>query len=361
MAESNIEMFEKIYYPTAFSNLAKHMIETFEDGLEDMQNSMKLQIKDYLMGIAKLQDKKLAGPIAEITFSFLYTALERGEPSFRLDCYGENGRIYSASLLTGNVAAPWIAADLEAFIKELEESAEREGLRRFVRPAEFERLKLRAVRSLLYYFAGRFKYLMPYLIDEKALSKITKEDGFVVGMGEYLDWQRPLFAILPEVDIFNCDSGVSFDFRRFPAYHYEKKSFRNLTITNGRFTDCKFGSSEIIGCTMNDCVFDGCEFEEMTIASTKMVGCLFLNCRLKQCTFTGVDFYVEASDEMTEYYEPAEFYGCEITDSSMDCCRLSCCLVHDCDLQRLEISRSHTEESGFLEKNGVIWPTEDLA
>lgn len=361
MTESNIEMFEKIYYPPSFSNLAKHMIGRFEDGLEDMEKSMKLQIKDYLMGIAKLQNKKLAGPIAEITFSFLYTALERGQPSFRLDCYGENGRIYSASFLTGSVATPWIAADLEAFMKELEECAEREGLRRFVRPAEFERLKLRAVRSLLYYFAGRFKYLMPYLIDEKALSKITKEDSFVVGMGEYLDWQRPLLAILPEVDIFNCDSGTSFNFRRFPAYHYEKKGFRDLTITNARFTDCVFGSSEIDGCTMNDCVFDGCEFEETTIASTKMLGCLFLNCRLSGCTFTGVDFYTEDSDVMTEYYEPAEFYGCEITDSSMDCCNLSYCMVHACDLQRLAISRSHMEESGFLEKNGVIWPTKDLA
>lgn len=361
IAENHMERFEETYYPPAFLNLAKHAVRAFEAGMNEMEKSMKLQIKDYFMQIADFQEKRLAGPIGEITLSFLYTSLEQGAPSFRLDCYGGEGRGCSDSYLSGSLPASWLTFGLKEFRKELEGIVQREGLCGYIRPAQLERLKLRAVRSLLYYFAGRFKYLMPYMIDEKALSKIVKEDFFVLGLGEYLDWQRPLFAILPEVDVFNSDSGTSFHFRRFPAYHYVEKVFRELTIVNARFTDCFFRNSTITGCTMNDCVFDGCEFEETDVAVTKMLGCLFLNCRIKSCAFTEVDFYTEAPEMMKEYYEAAEFYGCEITDSRMDGCCLDSCLVRDCSLKRLKISRFGTEETGFYGKDGVIWSAGEKA
>lgn len=353
MAENYLKMFERKFYPPAFSQMANETIQAFEDNVEHIIKELQRKVQNYLLQIVDLQEKGLAGAVSELTLSLLYTSLDTGT-EFQLDCYEGAGRVYSESICTDRMPVPWLTQYLDGFIKELGESAAREGIRQFVRPAEMDVLKLRAARSLMYYFAGRFKYYMNDILDAKTLAKIIKEDSFVVEIGEYLDWQKAVFAILPEVDIFNCTEETNFRFRRFPAYYYQKKKFQKLDIRNARFTDCTFIEGEIDDCVMNDCIFDGCTFEKMTICKTKMIGCVFLDCKIREAYFSGVNFYIHETEQIEEYYEPAEFYRCEITDSRMEKCNLSACEATDCEIQNLEISQSKITASAFSEMNGVI-------
>ena len=59
--------------------------------------------------------------------------------------------MFGDSFLTGVLPADWMAVGLEQLTQNLSERAAKESLRRYIRPAMIETLRLRAVRSLLYY------------------------------------------------------------------------------------------------------------------------------------------------------------------------------------------------------------------
>ncbi len=184
-------------------------------------------------------------------------------------------------------------------------------------------------------------------LDRKLLAKVKKEKSFLIEMGEYMDWQKPVFALLPEIDLFNREKDTPLIFRRYAAVTYKEKIFRDWVMNHSRFTDCMFADGEIDGCQMNDCVFDGCSFESMTIKNTEMIGCLFINCDFGQVRFENVAFYGDPAQKTEEYYEPAEFYRCGITSAVFSGCDLFDCVAKECDIEGLTAAATRLEGSGF--------------
>lgn len=358
MASSYIEMFEEELYPPAFHSFAAEVVESFNEKQERITQTLKGVLNGYLEDLCRLQKARLAGSVAQITLSLLYTSLEEKGVEFRIDSYEEGGFLYTDTLLAERFPAPWLAGELSSLMEALEERVVEENLRRYIRPAGLERMKLRALRSLLYYFSSRFRYVMADALDRKRLAELKKEETFIISMGEYLDWQKVIFALRPEVDIFNCEAGSTFCFRRFSAICYEKKSFGNLDIHHARFTDCTFRDCTIGGCQMNDSIFDGCTFKNVEIRHTKMLGCLFIDCSLQECHFQEVSFYGNGADtdtKLEDYYEPAEFLACAITECRIENSDLTNVHAKGCDIQNLGIGSSAVYGSGFQEEEGVTW------
>jgi len=342
MADTYIEMFEETYYPAAFLQMALHTVEAFDDRQEEITASIKKSLDQYMEDLAALQEMHLAGPVAEITISFLYTSMN----AFRIDAYGERGHVLEDTMLSGELPAPWLVNCVDEMVPELEGHIRQEGLRRYIRPAELERLRIRALRSLLYYFASRFRYVMEDALDGKRLAKIKKTDAFAISMGEYMDWQKVAYALLPEIDIFNCGE-ETLCFRRFSAIHYKGKKLEGMVLNSSRFTDCVFRETAAWDCQMNDCIFDGCTFEETVFKNTEMIGCLFIDCNLENTSFEKVAFYADPSIKMQEYYEPAEFFRCGLKGVHMKACDLRMCGLNESDINGLTVTQSETEDSGF--------------
>lgn len=355
MANSYLELFEEEVYPTAFQLLAKEVIRQFDEKQEKITLDIKNYLNGYLDDLCRLQEAKLAGSVAQITLSLLYSSFEAEKVEFRIDSYGEGGFLYEDSMLAERLPASWLAGQMNVLEKELEKRTVEEKLRRYVRPAEWEKLKLRALRSLLYYFSSRFRYVIMDALDQKRLAKVKKEENFMISMGEYLDWQKVIFALRPEVDIFNCEAHTTFCFRRFSAIYYEKKSFRKLEIRQARFTDCTFQDCRIDDCQMNDSIFDGCTFKNVVFSHTEMIGCLFIDCSFQDSHFREVTFYADSRQITETYYEPAEFLDCWIADCKIEDSDLTGCIVKGCDIHHLDIAKSSVENSGICAEASQIF------
>lgn len=332
MAESYIEMFEETCYPPSFKKMALHTIWNFDGHQEEITENFKKILNRHMDQLCGLQNLQTSGEVEEITLSFLYTSMEQEGAEFRIDSYGEGGRLYGEEILSERFFAPWLTVYLDELSEELKLCVKENGLGRYIRPAELEKLKLRAVRSLLYYFSGRFRYVMADALDRKRLAALKKTGTFVIAMGEYQDWQKPVFALMPEVDIFNCGEQTMLDFRRFAAVYYKAKDFEGKRITNSRFTDCTFEDCRMEGCRMNDSIFDGCVFKNVEFRETEMTGCLFIDCEFQNVRFEKTAFDAAPSQKMEEYCEPAEFYRCGFSDTTMENCLCSGCVVKDCDM-----------------------------
>lgn len=355
MAETYIQMFQEEYFPKIFSGIADETILQYVRNEAHMIEQWKSALNRYLDQIVQLQKNGLAEPVSEIIFSFLYTSLQDKSAKFRLDCYGEDGHVLGNSMLTDYVPADWLTVKLGELEERLTECVTNESLRRYIRPAEIDVLKLRAVRSLLYYFTMRFKYAIREIVDRKQLAKVVKSEAFAIQMGEYMDWQKTIFAILPEVDIFNCERSTVLQFRRFPAIHYKEKYFENLTLDQSRFLDCQFQDSQIVNCSMNDCLFDHCTFENVRVQDTQMKGCRFLKCTFKNTTFDKVAFDRPEQDEDSEYFDPVTFLRNDFSLCRFVNCQLSNGIVLNCDMQQVEIEGGCADNSDFLKSSGITW------
>lgn len=358
MAETYIQMFQEEYYPKVFSEIAGEAILYYVRNEAHIIEQWKSALNQYLDKIIQLQKSGLADPVSEIIFSFLYTSLQDKNAKFQLDSYGERGHVLENSMLTDYVSADWLTVKLEELGNKLTECAANEGLRRYIHPAEIEVLKLRAVRSLLYYFTMRFKYAIQEVVDRRQLARVVKAEVFAIQIGEYMDWQKTIFALLPEVDIFNCDRDTGLQFRSFHAIHYKEKRFENLMLDHSQFLDCHFQDSEIEDCGMNDCVFEHCKFKNVRIQNSKMKGCRFLKCTFNDTTFENVTFDRQEQDEDTEYYDPVIFFWNDFSNCQFIKCQLSNCNVVDCDMQNMEITGGRADNSGFLDHSGIVWHPE---
>ena len=347
MAGSYIEMFEETYYPPAFLHLFQKTKEAIEKEQEEIQEMIGKGLNSYLELLQKLQKEEILPSISEITISFLFTSYYLKQPVFQLDCYGAGGQVLRDSFLTEYMQADWLTRYIEEFQEELLEQAKKNRLGRFIRKAEMQVLGLRAVRSLLSYFSGYMKYWIPDNIDKKKLGKLQKEENFFITFGEYKDWQKPVLARLPEVDIFNCDMDTSLLFRTFRGIYYEKKSLINLNLNFGVFKDCMFQNCEIRGCKMNDCLFENCKFEDVIIEQGENIAGSYANCHFDKVKFEKVIFSDSKKEEKLEVYKNTEFYHCHFQHTEWNECDLSDSTLSFCEIEEIQMKECKTLNSDF--------------
>lgn len=380
MAETCIQLFEEKYYPEIFVDAAERTILYFVEHEGRIAELWKKEWNRYLEQIAVQQRDYGAEPVAEINISFLYTSLEEGKPEFRADSYGEGGYIFKPCIASMSLPAGWLTGELAEMEACLNARAAEEGMRGIVRPAACEVMKRRALQCLLYYFAGRMKYLIREVLNPAYLAGIEKAEVFVIRFGEYMDWQKPLFAILPEVDISDCAKGTVLRFRRFPAVRWRETVFAGLDFTQAVFADCTFSRVVMEDCVLNDCIFDGCVFEQVTIKGAQMAGVLFKGCEMRDTVFSGrmsgAGMQLEeeessgsgegtgqraeddgGSEEESglEYFEPAEFAGCSFKDVAFAGCDLCGAVVVNCEAENVEIRGGDVRDSDFRKMEGVIF------
>lgn len=331
--------FQEELYPKAFRETAEKTICYFNENEEQIAKEWRSKMNQHIDVLVQMQEDSIVGEISEMDISFLYSSIETTGASFRLDSYGEGGRVYSPSVYTTILDGSWLVVSLEQLGKKLTEYVSEEGIRRYIRPAYIETFKYRAVKSLLGFMATRLKYTCPLMIDTRKLAKIKKCENFALCMGEYMDWQNVLYAILPSVDIFNCDEGISLRFRRFVAIYYSDKEFVQLELGQSKFTDCTFQNVTIEKCGMNDCVFDGCTFENVRIIDTEFAGSLFNKCKLSNVKFDKTIFTLQKLEgHEQEYFEPAkfdncDFIGCSFHECSIYECNIEECIIDSCDFK----------------------------
>lgn len=182
------------------------------------------------------------------------------------------------------------------------------------------------------------------MIDFRLIAQMEKAPHFFIQIGEYMDWQKTIYAIRPAIDIFNCDRTADLRFRNFPAVLYKEKRFQKLDLSHSVFKD-----SSIEDCIMNDCMFDGCTFENVKVETTSMTGCIFSDCVFRRTEFTESIFFEEGPNiENPQYFEPAEFHECNFDNVTLKHCILIGCPVINCDASKLDIDvDSKIEYSGF--------------
>lgn len=338
------QSFEEKHFSSAFETFAKKTMKNYYENEEVIVGHIKKQLSDYVQMIAKSQQIAYIPKIAYIHLSFLYTSYHVGEAKFQIDAYSIQGIGLEDSLYTGYFKDEVITTYIEELKEDLlNRSSE---LRRFLAPAYIDTLILRALRSMLRYFLTIIKYKCEEIIDLEAFKLLEKETDFFLCYGEYYDWQKPIFGMREEIDLFNYDWHESTNFRKFLGIYYEDKIFEELNLSHSVFKDCTFLNCKIKETIWNDCVFENCIFQDSQIIESYFLGVTFIKCKCKDLKFdkTIFDWMPDSKNKKTDFYKVVELDECEIVRCNFQDCMLETVVLEDCMIEAVEKNLSLVEQ-----------------
>lgn len=340
-----LSRFEENHYTPRLKSLFDSTMEYISSHVDEIERAFSRAIDAVCDEATKAQEAGMLPEVSYISISFLYTSFYLGKPQFQIDCYPE-GWFLAESMCSARFDAAWVTRFVEGFREDLINDSKKDGTIRVVPPEEINVFVLRAVRDLLFYVVNVIKYF-PKMHAFPKLFRMAKGESFYMTFGELGDWQRAIYAVLPKVDIFNCDKDTILRFRSFPAIYYHDKEFAELDLTHSVFRDCTFIDCDISACIWNDCLFDNCTFKNISIKESSFLGTVFFQCKLDGISFERDTFHQVLGDSDKEFYKDAMFSYCSLSHSVFTDCDLEKCVFNKCDCKAVEVVDRNMENAPF--------------
>ena len=165
-----------------------------------------------------------------------------------------------------------------------------------------------------------------------------------VDMLMYYDAQKPVYAVLPTVDL------VATEEKDLSLHHFDRKIYRQHVLERkdlqlSRFTACLFEPATLRELDLRDAVFQDCRFHHVDFSSVKLAGSIWRNCTFADCTFTQVT--ASSADEDEIYAQPL-WENCLFQGVHMQQCDWRGCVLMDCVNDGVKFSDCQLADSGWL-------------
>lgn len=334
---------EKSYEPLA--GVLLHDTDSyFAARQEEVKKELFECLEKFISAAVQKQKEEGLPPPAYLTLSVLYTSVYFGKPQLLLEFYDESWMLGKA-IYAETADAGWLFRFWEEHQKKLADAEAASGA--FVRPSHTKQMEYQSVYILSYLAATRMKYWLAQPEEIEAFAKLEKQPQFYITCGEYLGWQNTVAAVLPEIDIFNCDEEESLTLRTFYHCKYENKKFEEIDLRGSRFYQCSFNHCSFTQVLLCDTLFDACTMRDVSFFGGQILGATLKNTLLKDVRFYGVTAGLDKPNPK-EWYKAVEFIDCSLHNILLEDCQFQGCVLNACVAERLTIRGGNCQESDFL-------------
>lgn len=341
---------EECYFPLAKAYLeeALHYTSLHAAGIH---KELISQLNTFLLKLSELQEEGKLGAVENISISFLYTSLVSGQPSFLVEVYPSVCFLDNA-LVSREFPISWMFREWEEFLERVRQETGRQGMNTVIRMPYIRSKALGTARLAVQLMFTLIKYHFYEIEGLEAYQKLKKTQNFVLGFGEYYDWQKPLLIQKQEVDIFQCEKEEDLRFCRFSNKWYEQKKFLQLVLDDCRFTECTFTDCVLSDTSVKDARFLGCIFKNCELSQLLLQGARFDGCVFEQVNFRGIktSTFLPEAKEIKGFWGMTEFIGCSFSDVKIAGSDFSLGLFRNCRLERVETKKSILSDSFIGEK-----------
>lgn len=281
-----LAQYEKDCYEPATQEFIRKTSEYLIANNEQITTQIVKELEGFMEKIARMQ-KMQPIPAGQIAISLLRTSIWEGKPKLRMDCY-DQGKEAGTNIAYQYVEAGFLTTEWENYRKELERTAAEGGYERYIREAQIEQYMSQAIERLAMLFVMNFKY---YLSDADYLAHFQEmlvAEGFLITAGEYMDWQKILFAQVPEIDIIANPKEQPLIFQKIREKKYRNKQLKDMDLTLARFVNCEFSKCTFENVILHDVRFVNCLFRDVIMISGSMYGAAFINCVFQNVNMEGM-------------------------------------------------------------------------
>lgn len=337
------EFREEAYLPL-LRQLAEDTAKWLADEEEVTAKKFAEDVEREIRCVAELQEQGLM-PVTELLLSLTYTSVYFGRPQIRLDFYAEPWMI-SEPVYSASIDASWLFVFWERHLTDLADAAK--CLRARVRATHLESMRAQSVRMLGYLFSSRVKYWIRRIRGGSAFAALQTGAEFYLSFGEYMDWQKAIFARLPEADIFQCGTEDSLRFRDFFQCCYQEKSFAEVDLSGSRFVGCVFARCTFTAADLCDTVFEHCRFVDTVLTDGAMSGAQFADTLLRGVVLRRMEASPSAlCGGRQELYRELLFAGCTLENVTLEQCRLPGAVLAECLYDGVRLEDCDCRDSDF--------------
>lgn len=342
--EEYIAQFQSECYLPAASTAMNRFMSSYADHADEIHKTVVGQFDAFFRCIVRLQERNLMEPVHAVALSFPYSSLLCGNPCMMFEVYPDFP-FFAPKLVQEIFSAPWVFPDWTEFYEDLLTRTQKLGLGTVIRPPYIKSSIWDVARYILHFASTFVKTKMVDVEQLSSFKSMRKAEVFRVTFGEYMDWQRLIYAQLPPIDIFNCEEHETLTFRRFSSAVYENKAFDNLQLDDARFESCVFRNCSFKNSKLRDAKFEGCDFEDCRFEQVRLDGARFsgskllnvemyeikTNCMIPDPDtilggFTTTDFmncFLENVSIAKSDYSASQFQGCQAKHFTADASELS--------------------------------------
>lgn len=312
--------FEKNCYEPVTAEFIRKTTEYMLDHNQNITRQITEELESFMHKIGKMQKLQ---PIAagQIAISVLRTGIWEEKPQLRFDCY-DAGKEAGRNIAYQYMNAEFLTTEWKNYRNDLALGVKQAGYERYIREAQLEQYMSRAIERLIMLFIMQFKY---YLADAdylKHFEEMQITDGFLITAGEYMDWQKILFAKVSEIDILVNPKEQPLIFQKIDERKYRDKQLENMDLTGGRFKNCEFSKCTFQNVILNDVRFINCLFRNVEMLSGTMYGATFIDCVFDNVNMDGMEKEYRPDTtkpvRLKDIYRSVSFMECIMDGKRMD-------------------------------------------
>lgn len=314
-----LKEYVKNCYEPVTRDLVRKTTEYFIAHNEQITAQLVKELEGFMEKVGRMQ-KVQPIPAGQIAISVLRTSIWEGNTKLRIDCYDqgkEAGRNIAYQYMDGS----FLTTEWQNYRDELERGVTEGGYERYIREAQIEQYMSSAIERLIVLFVMNFKY---YLSDADYLANFQEmllAEGFLITAGEYMDWQKILFAQVPEIDIIANPKEQPLIFQKIREKKYRDKKLKDMDLTQARFVNCEFSKCTFEDMILNDVRFVNCLFRDVTMISGTMYGATFIDCVFQNVDMDGMkkeQKNTEGPMRLKDMYRKVRFMECIMDGKRME-------------------------------------------
>lgn len=345
IADFTINHFEEIW-----NDFSVNTVQYIIENKTEIFQKLKKQIEDFIAVIVNIQ-KSIPIRVSTIQMSVLFTSIAENKPVIRYEAFGEKG-ILGDPFISKEENCSWMFTEWEGFGKKLEEEVKNLNLINFISDEQIWQLKFKNMMALICGVVYIFKYDFIEMNQFDSFQKMLVTKPFQLTFGAYRDWQKVLYGLKDEVDIFLQPDMKKLRFQNFYQIIYTNKTIEDRLFNHSTFKECKFKDVIIKESDLSDCLFENCSFENVTFINCKARGINFNNCNISKSNFKEIDFsngfYIHG-EELLDIYRNSQMITCNLTKVDIENCNMKGIIVLDCQNKNVEID----DKSILLDSQGT--------
>lgn len=346
------ELFEEQQFLSLLFDVRDVFSSFFQEKHPSYWRKGKEHFSDFLLDLAKGQEKNTLPLVESIHISLLYTFFWEEKFLFQVEAYGEEGPVVGEVLHACQIDMGSIQKPLEEIIEKWILWTEEQLVHGIITPVYLKSLVNRCISPVFRYFVAKYRYEWKEALESPLMETLGKTNRFFVNLGEYGGWGHMVYGIRKNVDLLVDSKDIYWKFAQIEDKIYENEVFNQRTIPWGVFRGCVFDHCAFNQFSLTDCQFQDCTFHHVTFTSGFIQGSQFFSCIFLKTTFDGVNFYqMDLEKEQTlDRYRPCAFHACHINGCHFQLCHLGEVKAVDCQISNLTTDLTVVRDSDFQEE-----------
>ena len=300
MAEN---LYIKEFRETEFKQATAEFWEATGKAVEKNMNIIAQQVKDVFTGLFNtIADIQEDNDIGRITISLLRITAFEDRPLAKIEVYDKD-EITGKLIYNTYMDISFIFSEWENYKLSLATLAEKKGVRLYINDTCIRFLMEEKLTDMTAYLYSLLKYMLIDADEYEGYNLMNTIPGFMITVGEYMDWQNVLYAQIPAQNLENIDKDMPTMFMRIENENYYGLNISNVDFRKSKFINCKFNNCVFENVNLNDTLFKKCQFRHVEMKSGTMYGAVLKSCVRINTDFSGMDMRWEPFKNSDSEYE----------------------------------------------------------